>query len=350
MASLDLDKKKALGRGLASLIPDASTGNEKEGAPAQMSPKKEYFQCDIEKIVPNTYQPRKIFSKDDLDELVESIKQVGILQPVTVRNRDGVYEIIAGERRWRAAQRAGLKQVPVIVKECPDDGMSLQLALIENIQRSNLNCVEEAIAYQQLMDEFQFSQEEIATKVGKNRATVANTMRLLRLPAVIREDLTSGKLSMGHARALLALENSDDQLLLRELVVRKKLSVRDTERKAQELVRKKDPGTGPKPMNPNLSSLEEDLKREFSAPVKIMGSMEKGVVQIHYTSATELNRLVELWRSKVPAPAYVISPMQHETVEGLTPDAEAELASMVAGLEAPVQNVSNKPGEPRVSS
>jgi len=120
MATLDLDKKKALGRGLASLIPDASSGKEVEGAPAQMMPKKEYFQCDIEKIVPNTYQPRKIFSKEDLDELVESVKQVGILQPITVRHRDGVFEIIAGERRWRAAQRAGLKQVPVILKDCPE--------------------------------------------------------------------------------------------------------------------------------------------------------------------------------------------------------------------------------------
>lgn len=347
MASVDLDKKKALGRGLASLIPDASTGAEKEGAPAQMAPKKEFFQCDIEKIVPNTYQPRKIFTKEDLEELVESVKQVGILQPITVRHRDGVFEIIAGERRWRAAQRAGLKQVPVILKDVPDDVVSLQLALIENIQRSALNCIEEAIAFQQLMDEFQLSQEEIATKVGKNRATVANTMRLLRLPAVIREDLTGGKLTMGHARALLSLESSEDQLLLRELVVRKKLSVRDTERKAQEMQKKKDPGTGPKPMNPNLSSLEEDLKREFSAPVKILGSMEKGVVQIHYTSATELSRLVELWKSKNQRPAYAVTPLEASEVGGMSPDAEAEMAAMVAGLESPT---THNPGDPRVPS
>jgi len=354
MASLELDKKKALGRGLASLIPDASAGKEqKEGAPAAMGPKKEYFQCDIEKIVPNTYQPRKIFSKEDLDDLVESVKQVGILQPITVRNRDGVFEIIAGERRWRAAQRAGLKQVPVILKECHDDLLSLQLALIENIQRSQLNCIEEAIAFQQLTDEFQLSQEEIATKVGKNRATVANTMRLLRLPAVIREDLTGGKLTMGHARALLSLENADDQLALRELVVRKKLSVRDTERKAQELLRKKNSDNSPKPMNPNLSSLEEDLKREFSTPVKIMGSMERGIVQFQYTSGAELNRLVERWKAAQPAPAYHVSPVTAAEVAmhgGLTPDAEAELASMMAGVEAPAANLNAPKNEdPRVS-
>ncbi len=346
MASLDLDKKKALGRGLASLIPDASAGKEqKEGAPAAMGPKKEYFQCDIEKIVPNTYQPRKIFSKEDLDDLVESVKQVGILQPITVRNRDGVFEIIAGERRWRAAQRAGLKQVPVILKECHDDLFSLQLALIENIQRSDLNCIEEAIAFQQLTDEFQLSQEEIATKVGKNRATVANTMRLLRLPAVIREDLTNGKLTMGHARALLSLETAEDQMNLRELVVRKKLSVRDTERKAQELLRKKDNGTGPRPMNPNLSSLEEELKREFSAPVKIMGSMERGIVQIQYTSASELNRLVERWKSAQHTTPYHVTPVQPSDVEdvgGMSPDAAADLAAMAAGLEG-TQNHSNSP-------
>src|SRR3989338_105163 len=189
MTSLDIDKKKVLGRGLASLIPDARN----EGDAASVN-KKEYFQCDIEKIVPNTYQPRKIFQKEALDELVESVKTHGIIQPILVRQRDGHFEIIAGERRWRAAQRAGLKQVPVVIKEIAGDSTSLEMAIVENVQRENLNCIEEAIAYQQLMDEFQLSQEEIAAKVGKNRVTVANTMRLLKLPAAIREDITASRI------------------------------------------------------------------------------------------------------------------------------------------------------------
>jgi ParB family chromosome partitioning protein len=186
MAFLEPDKKKnVLGRGLASLIPEAKPA---EGtAPAV---KKDYFLCDIEKVIPSTYQPRKIFQKEALDELVESIKAHGIIQPLIVRNRNGNYELIAGERRWRAAQRAGLKQVPVVVKEVADNGSTLEMAIIENVQRADLNCIEEAIAYQQLMDEFQLSQDDIATRVGKNRATIANTIRLLKLPAVVREDLS----------------------------------------------------------------------------------------------------------------------------------------------------------------
>ncbi|MCB0418536.1 MAG: ParB/RepB/Spo0J family partition protein, partial [Bdellovibrionales bacterium] len=217
MASAEIDKKSVLGRGLASLIPDAR-GN----APT----KRQYFECDIEKIVPNTYQPRKLFDKAALQELVDSIKANGIIQPLIVRIRDGHYELIAGERRWRAAQKAGLTKVPVVVKEVDQDVHSLEMALIENIQRQELNCIEEAIAYQQLVDQFQLSHEEIATRVGKSRATVANTIRLLKLPAVIREDISAGKLTMGHARSLLALEQTEDQLAVREEILRDKLSVR----------------------------------------------------------------------------------------------------------------------------
>lgn len=295
MATLESDKKKALGRGLASLIPDAVSASpeKKEGAPA-LTPKKEFFLCDIEKIVPNTYQPRKIFSKEDLEELTESVKAVGIIQPITVRQKDGAYEIIAGERRWRAAQRAGLKQVPVIVKDSIEDVKSLQMALIENVQRANLNCIEEAIAYQQLMDEFQLSQEEISAKVGKNRATVANTMRLLKLPSVIREDLTAGKLTMGHARALLALDSAQDQLAVRELVIKKKLSVRDTERKVAEVVRSKGkPNAGGKSADPNLVALEDDLRREYGTPVRVIGNMQKGMIQLTYNTAQDLLRITD---------------------------------------------------------
>lgn len=302
MASLEQDKKKALGRGLASLIPDAAAGKE-EGAPV-LAPKKEYFLCDIEKVIPNPDQPRKIFQKEDLDELTDSIRAVGILQPINVRPRNGTYEIIAGERRWRAAQRAGLKQVPVLVKDVPEDMKSLQLALIENIQRAELNCIEEALAYQQLVEQYQLSQEEVATKVGKNRVTVANTMRLLKLPAVIREDLTAGKLTMGHARALLALDDADDQIAVRELIIKKKLSVRDTERKVAELVRAREKGAaGPAaeaPLrNANLTALEEEWRRRFALPVKIAGDLAKGTVQIQYRTAEDLIRLADLLKGEV---------------------------------------------------
>jgi ParB family chromosome partitioning protein len=292
MATLDLDRKKPLGRGLASLIPEAQ-GPEGSLPGAQF--KKDFFYCDIEKIVPNTYQPRKIFQKEALDELVESVKVHGIIQPLVVRQKDGRYELIAGERRWRAAQRAGLKQGPVVVKEIDGDQTSLEMAIIENIQREDLNCIEEAIAYQQLMDEFQLSQEDIATRVGKNRATVANTLRLLKLPAVIREDITAGKITMGHARALLSLESSEDQIAVREMIVKKKLSVRETERKVNELLREKNKTDGaiPGADNIHLRALEDDLRRIYGTMVKIVGSDTKGLIQFTYTTREDLMRIAD---------------------------------------------------------
>lgn len=288
MAFLEPDKKKnVLGRGLASLIPEAKPA---EGtAPAV---KKDYFLCDIEKVIPSTYQPRKIFQKEALDELVESIKAHGIIQPLIVRNRNGNYELIAGERRWRAAQRAGLKQVPVVVKEVADNGSTLEMAIIENVQRADLNCIEEAIAYQQLMDEFQLSQDDIATRVGKNRATIANTIRLLKLPAVVREDLSGGKMTMGHARALLSLESAEHQLEVRELILKKKLSVRDTERKVSELLRQKSQGAAAQQSEDvHLKALEEDLRNKFGAQVRIVGNMDRGFIQISYGTKDDLMRI-----------------------------------------------------------
>ncbi len=292
MASLEMDKKKALGRGLASLIP--SVGTTAEGGAPALVPKKDFFLCEIERIVPNTYQPRKIFGKEALDELAESIKVHGVIQPLIVRQKDGQYELIAGERRWRAAQKAGLKQVPVVVKEVSEDARSLELAIIENIQRENLNCIEEAVAYQQLIDEFGFSQEEVANRVGKNRVTVANTLRLLKLPAAVREDITSGKITMGHARALLALESSEDQLMVRELVIKGKLSVRETERKVNEVIRAKKNFDAPaKPEDANLKAVEDDLRREFGAPVRIVGNNQRGFIQLTYATSQDLMRIVD---------------------------------------------------------
>lgn len=290
MTSMETDKKKALGRGLASLIPEAR--NEGDGGSVS---KKEFFFCDIEKIVPNTYQPRKIFQKEALEELVESVKAHGIIQPILVRQRDGHFEIIAGERRWRAAQRAGLKQVPVVIKDIAGDSTSLEMAIVENVQRADLNCIEEAIAYQQLMDEFQLSQEDIAAKVGKNRVTVANTMRLLKLPSAIREDITASRLTMGHARALLALESTEDQLNVRELIIKKKLSVREAERKVNEIIRAKGKGEpAAKGSDTHLQALEEDLKRRFGCSVRILGNNDRGTIQISYATSGDLMRVADM--------------------------------------------------------
>lgn len=294
MATLDTpDRKKSpLGRGLASLIPDAQV----EGGLPGSQNKKDFFHCDIEKITPNTYQPRKIFKKEALDELTESIKVHGILQPLTCRWKDGRLELIAGERRWRAAQRAGLKQVPVVIRDVPIDQNSLELAIIENIQREDLNCIEEAIAYQQLMDEFQLTQDQIAERVGKGRTTIANTLRLLRLPSVIREDIANGLLTMGHARALLGLESADDQLSVREEIIKKKLSVRDTERKVNDVIRTKaSPTATPaeKKENVHLNALQDDLRRHYGAPVRIVGTEAHGFIQFTYANREDLMRLAD---------------------------------------------------------
>jgi ParB family chromosome partitioning protein len=300
MASLETDKKKVLGRGLASLIPDAHSG---EGT-VPLAQKKEFFLCDIEKIIPNTYQPRKIFGKEALEELVESVKVHGVIQPLVVRQRDGQYELIAGERRWRAAQKAGLKQVPVVVKEISGDAASLEMAIIENVQRENLNCIEEAIAYQLLIDEFHLSQEEVSTRVGKSRATVANTLRLLKLPAAIREDITSGKMTMGHARALLSLDSPEDQLAVREMILKKKFSVRDTERKVSEILRSKGKANdGARSPDANLKAVEDDLRRRYASQFSIVGNNDHGFIQFTYANRQDLIRLVDLLKGEnVPTP------------------------------------------------
>ena len=299
MASIDPEKKKALGRGLGALIPNMN--RTESGASSPITEKKNFFECEIEKIVPNTYQPRKIFEKGALEELSESIKAHGVIQPLVVRHQDGRFELIAGERRWRAAQKAGLKKVPVIIKDVVGDGASLEMAIIENIQRQDLNCIEEAIAYQQLVDEFQLSQEEVAKRVGKSRVTVANTLRLLKLPALIREDISVGRMTMGHARALLSLESASDQLALRDEMLKKKFSVREMERRVNEILKRGAASEGDvqnapeseRPMDANLKALEDDLRRRFSVPVKIAGNETKGTIQISYTSREVLMEVAD---------------------------------------------------------
>ena len=283
-----IDKKKALGRGLASLIPEAIS--EDDAIISKSSDDTStihYLLCDIEKIVPNTYQPRKIFNQEALDELVESVKEHGIIQPLIVRPNDGRFELIAGERRWRAAQRAGLKQVPIVIKRDLEDRVSLEMAIVENIQRENLNCIEEAFAYQQLIDEFKLSQDAVAIKVGKNRATITNTLRLLKLPASIREEITAGKLTMGHARALLSLEDVEAQLEIAMQIIKKKLSVREAERQVSDFIRAKKNGDTPSSLSerdPNIKMLEDDLRQLLGTSVRIVGNEKRGFIQISYSS------------------------------------------------------------------
>lgn len=285
-----VDKKKVLGRGLASLIPDAQ--QEYDSPPV----KKEFIQCEIEKIVANTYQPRKVFDKDSIEELVSSIKVHGVIQPLIVRRKGNYFELIAGERRWRAAQRAGLSEVPVVIKNDIEDRVALEMAIVENIQRQDLNPIEEAIAYQQLIDEFSLSQEEVADKVGKNRSTISNILRILKLPLAIREAISHNKLTMGHARAILSLESSELQNELFEMIIKKKLSVREAERKAHEFgaqAQKKDSdANGQETLH--IRAFESELKSKLGLQVKIIGNNEKGFIQICYSKKAELMKISDL--------------------------------------------------------
>ena len=214
-----VEKRPALGRGLSALIPGVPTASSARETPAEV---------DLDLLQPNRYQPRLQFDEAGLEELAQSIRANGVIQPILVRRHDKHYEIIAGERRWRAAQRAGLLRVPVVIRDVPDEKL-LQVALIENIQRENLNPIDEASAYRRLMEEFHLTQEDLASAVGKDRSTVANILRLLRLPEAVRSSVASGALSMGHARALLALEREEDQIATATQVIDRGFSVRDTE-------------------------------------------------------------------------------------------------------------------------
>ncbi|OEU75448.1 MAG: chromosome partitioning protein ParB [Desulfuromonadales bacterium C00003068] len=277
-------KRPALGKGIGALLTSAS---EDDG--------RKYFLCPIEELRPHDQQPRKYFDDTKMTELVASVREKGIIQPLVVRRLKDYYQIIAGERRWRAAQKASLHEVPVVIQDVSED-IAYEMAIIENIQREDLNPIEEAEAYRQLIDRFELTQEEAAKRVGKDRSSVANSLRLLRLPNVIQDDVCSGVLSMGHARALLSLEDDQDILEAREQLVRKKLSVRETE----SLVRKiknfahqpKKPG---KPqLDPELQHLAEELQRSLGTHVSIHSKKKGGKIEISYFSAEDLDRLLDL--------------------------------------------------------
>jgi len=281
--------KKVLGRGLGALIPQ----REKSEAPAPSVPQTGLLYVPIEQIAPNPLQPRKTFNDDSIDELSRSVREHGIIQPLVVtRSGDHRYKLIAGERRYRAAQKAGLATVPIVVKEEMGEGDALQVALIENIQREDLNPIEEALAYHQLHEEFGLTQEEIAKRVGKERSTVANFLRLMKLPDPVKKLLASGQLSMGHARALLAVDSAKKQEQLADRVVKRNLNVRQTEmlaaesspNKAVEKKEEKDVFT---------RDAEEKLQRSLRTKVEIDRKRRGGVIHIRFASEDDLIRIFD---------------------------------------------------------
>jgi len=274
-------KRKALGRGLSALIPEPDGPSLPPAAATEVA---------ISALDPNPFQPRSALDPARLAELAASIRENGIVQPLLVRRRGERYQIIAGERRFRAAQATGLTTVPVTVRDVDDEHL-LELALVENIQREELNPIEEAQAFHRLQDEFGFTQEEIARRVGRDRTTIANTLRLLRLPRELRELVAGGRLDAGHARALLALDRSEDQVALGREAARKGLSVREVERRVAQ---RRAPREARPRKDANTRAAEERLRSALGARVEIARRGRGGQIRVLFTGEAELNRLFEL--------------------------------------------------------
>jgi ParB family chromosome partitioning protein len=274
-------KRRALGRGLSALIPEPEVP-----APAPVG------EIPLSALDPNPLQPRGAMDAGRLAELAASVRESGIVQPILVRRRGERYQIIAGERRFRAAQAAGLSTVPVTVRDVDDEHL-LELALVENIQREELNAIEEAQAFHRLQDEFQLTQEEIARRVGRDRTTVANALRLLRLPRELRDMVAASRLDAGHARALLALERAEDQLALGRETARRGLSVREVERRVAHLRAPRAAGGRPR-KDANTRAAEERLRAALGARVEIARRGRGGQIRVQFTGEAELNRLFEL--------------------------------------------------------
>jgi ParB family chromosome partitioning protein len=272
-------KRKALGKGLGALLPDPE---EVEAAATG--------EVELSRVDPNPFQPRREFPAAELEELEASIRESGLLQPIVVRPRGERFQIVAGERRFRAAQRLGLRSLPAQVREVEDAAL-LELALVENLQRQDLHALEEAQAYQRLHDEFRLTQEQIARKVGKDRATVANALRLLRLPAPVKQLLAERRLEAGHARALLALERAEEQLSLAQLAARRALSVREVERRVGLL---RAPRKAHARRDANTRAAEERLRAALGTRVAIARRGRGGTLRLAFASEAELQRLYEL--------------------------------------------------------
>ncbi len=279
-------KRMALGKGLGALLPEFG----------QAEPKA-LFYCGIEEIFPNRSQPRKHFDESKIEELAASVKEKGILEPLLVRRTDRGYELIVGERRWRAAQKAGLKEVPVLVKEV-QGREALEISLIENLQREDLNPIEAAEAFKHLIEEFNISQEDLSRRMGKDRTTITNTLRLLKLPAEVKNELLQNRITSGHARAILSLESKEKQKELCALIIRKGLSVREAEVIAKRWVEKS--GKPPAPsvkkrgdLESQLGSLRDSLRKYLGTKILITQRGKRGKIEIEYYSHEDLERIVQ---------------------------------------------------------
>ena len=285
-------RKSGLGKGLDALIPRREEADAPVNTGITMLP--------IEKITPNKMQPRKVFNDSSIKELSESIKEKGIIQPLIVRKKGDLYEIVAGERRWRASQLAGIKSIPVTVSEV-DETETLEVALVENLQREDISPIEEAEAYQQLINNHGLTHEEISKKIGKNRSTISNQLRLLKLSVNAREALVSGTISSGHARALVTLEDQTEIDEMLNEIIQKKLSVRQTESRVKSLKKLKSSVQDKDSAAENdvfINTLIEKLKRALGTKVSIKGKKGTGKIEIQYYSEDEFERLVELLTRK----------------------------------------------------
>lgn len=274
-------KKKALGKGLKAFLPE-DYGILKE---------ERFIEIDIEKLKPSPIQPRLKFDEDSIDGLAKSIKERGILQPIVAVPEDGYFKIIIGERRWRAAQKIGLKKIPTLIRSMTNE-QQLEASLIENLQREDLNPLEIALAYKKMTEELKYTQQEISEKVGKDRASVANYIRLLKLPQEIKDMITDNKLSMSHARTLITIDNQEMQVYIARQIVKKDLSVRDTEKMSKRL-KQKVPEKEKMLLDPNLLLIQEELLKELGMKVSISGNQDKGIVKIFYFSVDDLNKIYE---------------------------------------------------------
>ena len=292
-------KKTGLGRGLNTLIPSAPVKDtESEKILKKEEQIKSEIMVPILKVEPNPNQPRRQFDDDSLQELADSVKQYGILQPLIVKKHDKFYEIIAGERRWRAAKLAGLKEVPVLIRDYAENEI-VEIALIENIQREDLNPIEEALAYKRLMEEFSLKQDQVAAKVSKSRAAITNSLRLLKLDQRVQNLLSEEMITTGHARALLAIEDPDQQYETAMKVFDEKLSVREIEKLVKQMSKKKKetPKEENKVQEFLFANIEESWKQALGSKVNIKNRNNKGKIEIEYYSKEELDRLVDMLRT-----------------------------------------------------
>lgn len=278
-------KKSALGKGLGALIPEINEVKEKESSVTEI---------DINEIMPNEKQPRKKFDEENIKGLAESIKEHGIIQPILVRKEGEYYKIVAGERRWRAARIAGLKKVPVIQKEMTDREM-MEISLIENLQREDLNPIEEALAYKKLIEDFNLTQEQIAERVGKSRPVIANSLRLLNLDKRVIDFIIQEKLSEGHGRILASIENKETQFEIAKKIIEDELNVRQTEKIIKNIKEKSNKKSDKPKKDTYIKEIEEKLMYQLGTKVSISNKKKKGIIEIEYYSKEDLERILDLF-------------------------------------------------------